>query len=79
MAAEPDYSDLSAVYVNCTLKRSPEVSNTQGLMDASIRLMREHQIGSLPVVQDGQLIGIVTQADFMDVARDLLEQKLKEG
>jgi hypothetical protein len=23
-----DFSDLRAVYVNCTLKRSPEVSNT---------------------------------------------------
>jgi multimeric flavodoxin WrbA len=44
MAAEPDYSDLSAVFVNCTLKRSPEVSNTQGLMDASIALMREHGV-----------------------------------
>ena len=44
MAAEPDYSGLSAVFVNCTLKRSPEVSNTQGLMDASIRLMREHGV-----------------------------------
>ncbi len=45
----------------------------------AIRLMREHDIGSLPVVQDDQLIGIVTLADFMNVARDLLEQKLKEG
>lgn len=44
MAAEPDYSDLSAVFVNCTLKRSPEVSNTQGLMDAGIRFMREHGV-----------------------------------
>lgn len=44
MAADPDYSDLSAVFVNCTLKRSPEVSNTQGLMDSSIRLMREHGV-----------------------------------
>jgi multimeric flavodoxin WrbA len=44
MAAEPDFSDLTALYVNCTLKRSPETSNTQGLMDASIRLMREHGV-----------------------------------
>jgi multimeric flavodoxin WrbA len=28
-----DYSDLRALYVNCTLKRSPEVSNTQALLD----------------------------------------------
>jgi multimeric flavodoxin WrbA len=34
-----DFSDLSAVYINCTLKRSPEVSNTQGLADRSIAVM----------------------------------------
>ena len=26
-----DFSDLRALYVNCTLKRSPEVSNTRAL------------------------------------------------
>ena len=35
-----DYSDLRALFVNCTLKPSPEVSNTQGLMDISIEIMR---------------------------------------
>ena len=35
-----DFSDLAAVYINCTLKRSPELSHTQGLMDRSIQLMR---------------------------------------
>ena len=35
-----DYSDLRALYVNCTLKRSPAVSNTQGLMDRSMEVMR---------------------------------------
>lgn len=44
MAQLPDFSDLRALFVNCTLKRSPEVSNTQGLMDASIALMREHGV-----------------------------------
>jgi multimeric flavodoxin WrbA len=36
-----DFSDLSAVYINCTLKRSPAVSNTQGLADHSIAIMRK--------------------------------------
>jgi multimeric flavodoxin WrbA len=35
-----DFSDLTAVFVNCTLKRSPEVSNTQGLADHSIAIMQ---------------------------------------
>lgn len=29
------FDDLRALYVNCTLKRSPEVSNTDGLIDCS--------------------------------------------
>ena len=44
-ATLPDYSDLKALFINCTLKRSPERSNTQGLVDASARIMREHGIG----------------------------------
>ena len=35
-----DFSDLGAVFINCTLKRSPAVSNTQGLAERSISIMR---------------------------------------
>jgi multimeric flavodoxin WrbA len=34
-----DYSDLRALFVNCTLKRSPEVSNTEGLARISQAIM----------------------------------------
>jgi len=37
--APSDFSNLSAVYINCTLKRSPEVSNTRALADRSIAIM----------------------------------------
>lgn len=33
------YSDLRALFINCTLKRSPERSHTQGLADRSIGIM----------------------------------------
>jgi multimeric flavodoxin WrbA len=39
-----DFSDLRAVYINCTLKRSPEVSNTQGLADQSIAIMERNGV-----------------------------------
>ena len=39
-----DYSDLRALYVNCTLKRSPEPSNTQALADRSIAIMRRNGV-----------------------------------
>jgi multimeric flavodoxin WrbA len=34
------FSDLRAFYINCTLKRSPEPSHTQLLMDRSIGIMQ---------------------------------------
>ncbi|MFD1812694.1 flavodoxin family protein [Rhodococcus gannanensis] len=43
-APRPDFTGLLAMYVNCTLKRSPEQSNTQGLIDRSVELMREHGV-----------------------------------
>ena len=39
-----EYSDLRAVFINCTLKRSPEISNTQGIVDLSARIMREQGV-----------------------------------
>jgi multimeric flavodoxin WrbA len=38
------FSDLRAVYINCTLKRSPEPSHTQGLADRSIAIMEENGV-----------------------------------
>jgi multimeric flavodoxin WrbA len=39
-----DFSDLRAVYINCALKRSPELSNTQGLADRSIAIMERNGV-----------------------------------
>jgi hypothetical protein len=44
MPDDPRYSDLSAVYINCALKRSPESSHTQGLGDRSIAIMEENGV-----------------------------------
>jgi multimeric flavodoxin WrbA len=39
-----DFSALRAVYINCTLKRSPELSHTQGLADRSIAIMERNGV-----------------------------------
>jgi multimeric flavodoxin WrbA len=38
-ASRWDFTDLRALYLNCTLKRSPEVSHTQGLADRSMAIL----------------------------------------
>ena len=43
-ADRPDFTGLKAMYVNCTLKRSPEPSNTQALIDRSIAVMERNGV-----------------------------------
>ena len=38
------FDELRALYVNCTLKRSPEPSHTQGLIDRSRDVMQRHGV-----------------------------------
>lgn len=44
MSTDTEFSDLKACFVNCTLKASPETSNTQGLMDNAIAIMRANGV-----------------------------------
>lgn len=39
-----DFSQLSAVYVNCTLKKSPQKSHTEGLMKVSMDIMQRERV-----------------------------------
>jgi CBS domain-containing protein len=45
----------------------------------ALRLMRRKRIGCLPVVQDGGLVGIITEEDFLTIASKLLEERLGDG
>lgn len=40
------YDGLRAMFINCTLKRSPEVSNTQGLIDRSRTVMEANGVST---------------------------------
>ena len=39
-----DYSDLRALYLNCTLKKSPEPSHTQTLIDRSMAILQKQGV-----------------------------------
>ena len=41
-----DFSDLSALFLNCTLKRSGELSHTQGLIDISTAIMQANGVAT---------------------------------
>lgn len=44
----------------------------------ALELMREKNIGCLPVVKNGRLVGIITAYDFLTVSSKLFEEKLSQ-
>jgi CBS domain-containing protein len=58
------------------MKANPtSVSSTTPTLEA-IEIMRRSKIGCLPVVDDGQLVGIVTSYDFLTATASLFKQHL---
>ncbi len=43
-ASKWDFSDLNALFLNCTLKRSPDLSHTQGRIDISSAIMEKNGV-----------------------------------
>lgn len=48
------------------------VSPQAGLKESAI-YMQKHKVGCLPVVEKGELVGIITDSDFVAIAINLLE------
>ncbi len=68
--------DLSLTPVSDVMRRDViTVTPETETLDA-IRIMRRYRIGCLPVVQDGHLVAVLTEENFMGIASDLLELQL---
>jgi hypothetical protein len=39
-----DFTDLKVLFLNCTLKRSPELSHTEGLINISRAIMEKNGV-----------------------------------
>ena len=44
----------------------------------AIETMRAHKVSALPVEKNGKLVGVVTERDFLPIAYELLEARLRE-
>ena len=69
----------NTVAVSDIMKHAPLAVSPDTLTVDAIRLMRKHQIGSLPVVDGDKLVGIITETDLLDVSARLLEKYLSES
>ena len=67
------------VAVHEIMKPDPVTTTPAASTLGAIETMKRHKVSCLPVVRDGVLVGIVTEADFIEVAGALLEEKLRES
>jgi CBS domain-containing protein len=79
LMAEDSGQHEEAPPVKSIMERDPvSVAPETPTLDAIV-LMRRHLVSCLPVVKHGKLVGIVSERDFMPIAYELLEEKLREG
>ncbi len=64
-----DQSTINDIMVQKPLTISPSAT----ILDA-IKIMRENKIGCLPVVQDKELVGIITEMNFVRISSRLIER-----
>ncbi len=55
---------------------NPETCTPQTPAVSALKRMRDNHLPCLPVVEHDRLVGIVTQADFLDIAAKLIEREL---
>lgn len=55
---------LSRLTVEKIMTRDPIAISPETSLEAAARLMLEHKIGGLPVVDEGKVVGIITESDI---------------
>ena len=70
---EQEYLDRHIHIVNIMKQDVTTVDPEMDICNA-ITLLLEHKYGCLPVVSDGKLVGIVTEADFLQLTLELLQK-----
>jgi CBS domain-containing protein len=77
----PDREDPAVVArdvpVEMIMEKDVMTVQPQTRASRAASLLEKHKFGCLPVVERGRLVGIVTEADFVRVARRFLEREAK--
>lgn len=70
--------DRSTLPVAAIMEREPVTVSPETPSVEAIQIMRKNRVSALPVLKNEKLVGMVTEQNFIDLAGDLLEGKLKE-
>ncbi len=68
---------LSLITVKDAMTKKVITIEADSLLEEAAVLMRENKVSTLPVMEDGELVGIITESDIFDAFIDLLGFKDK--
>ena len=77
MAEGRTQAEAESMPVSNVMERDPITVSPETPTLEAINRMRSNRVSALPVVQDGQLVGLVSETDFMPMAYHLLEERLQ--
>lgn len=77
MVANNENPSNAPIPVKDVMARDPVTVSPETTTLEAIDLIWEKQVSCLPVTSEGKLVGIVTQTDFMPIAYQLLNEKLR--
>lgn len=69
-----DISKESPRTVSDIMIKAPTCVDPKTTIKQAMHIMREHKIGCLPVTKDGELVGIITEMEFLQVSGRLIER-----
>jgi CBS domain-containing protein len=72
--SETEVFAVKDIMIEKPITATPDTS----IMEA-MRIMREHKIGCLPVVKEKELVGIITEMDFLRITSRLMERITPNG
>ncbi len=67
---------LSKLLVKDAMTKNPITISPEATLEEAAVLMRDKEIGALPVVENDKLVGIITESDVFDSFLDLMGLKL---
>ena len=69
-------AELDAISVADIMRTDLLTVTPDTLTVDAIAIMRKQRVGCLPVVQDGHIVAMITEEDFMGIAAEMLDQRL---
>lgn len=65
---------LKTLKVKDIMLKQPETIQPHQKLSDAISIMNQHQLGSLPVIQNDKLVGMLTETEFFHLSRRLFER-----